>query len=252
MFGVPPRGAFDRESLQLANVLVGNEPETPALELTMATAAAVATGDLYVSLVGSGDSRALPLKSGERLQIKPGTGARCYLAVRGGWVGTLSERITAGNLPTRRNSTGSPKALASPPDSLRDRPIRILPGPAAEHGFTDLTRATLQVRLDSDRVGVRLDGLKLPTPPEQTSEPTSPGAIQVTRDGTPILLGPDGPTIGGYPVIAHVISADLDRVGQLPPGAQVTFEMVTHEQSQAAFIEREERLIRTLKMLRLA
>ena len=50
------------------------------------------------------------------------------------------------------------------------------------------------------------------------SEPAIPGAIQIPPSGGPIVLGPDGPTIGGYPKVAVVIDADLDRLGRAGPG----------------------------------
>ena len=56
---------------------------------------------------------------------------------------------------------------------------------------------------------------------ELPSEPTLPGAIQVPPDGQPIVLGPDAPVTGGYPVIAVVREADLDRLAQLRPGDRV-------------------------------
>jgi allophanate hydrolase subunit 2 len=62
---------------------------------------------------------------------------------------------------------------------------------------------------------------------ELPSEPSTPGTIQVTPGGDPIILGPDGPTIGGYPKIGFVVQADLGRGGQLRPGDPVRLEEVT-------------------------
>jgi allophanate hydrolase subunit 2 len=64
------------------------------------------------------------------------------------------------------------------------------------------------------------------------SEPVCPGAVQVTRDGQSIILGVDGQTIGGYPKIAQVISADLDVVGQLRPGDEVFFSLVPLDEAE--------------------
>ena len=57
---------------------------------------------------------------------------------------------------------------------------------------------------------------------DRLSAPVAPGAIQVAG-GQLIILGVACGTMGGYPHVAHVISADLDRVGQLCPGDQVVF-----------------------------
>jgi allophanate hydrolase subunit 2 len=52
------------------------------------------------------------------------------------------------------------------------------------------------------------------------------GAVQVPPDGRPIVLLPDHATVGGYPVVACVISADLPLLGQLVPGETVTLYSV--------------------------
>jgi allophanate hydrolase subunit 2 len=88
-------------------------------------------------------------------------------------------------------------------------------------------------------MGLRLAGPALERRPgELTSEPVAPGAIQVTNDGRPVVLGVDGQTIGGYPKVAHVIRADLDLLAQLRPGSTVRFRLVTPEAAAAAAAER--------------
>src|SRR5207253_7926461 len=92
----------------------------------------------------------------------------------------------------------------------------------------------------SNRMGLRLQGRALDFPtPELLSEPVSPGAVQVTRDGQCIILGVDGQTIGGYPKIAQVISADLDKLGQLRPGDTIRFTRVTLETAESAYLEKQ-------------
>ena len=91
----------------------------------------------------------------------------------------------------------------------------------------------------ADRMGVRLDGPPLALPRrELVSEPVAPGAVQITNDGRPIVLGVDGQTIGGYPKVAHVITADLDALGQLRPGTSVSFRLVSEEEAESAARER--------------
>ncbi len=53
------------------------------------------------------------------------------------------------------------------------------------------------------------------------------GAVQITGEGQPIVMLPSRATIGGYPKIATVMSADLDRLGQLRPGDPVRFDEVS-------------------------
>ena len=57
-------------------------------------------------------------------------------------------------------------------------------------------------------------------PPRDGVRAGRAGAVQVVNDGQCIVLGVDGQTIGGYPKVAHVIAADLDRLGQLRPGQE--------------------------------
>ena len=74
------------------------------------------------------------------------------------------------------------------------------------------------------------------------SEPVCRGTVQVTNEGQCIVLGVDGQTIGGYPKIAQVISADIDFLGQLRPGDTVRFEEASLEQAEQAYRERWARL----------
>src|SRR5207247_11457919 len=85
----------------------------------------------------------------------------------------------------------------------------------------------------SNRMGLRLQGEPLPFPTrELVSEPVCPGAVQVTRDGQCIVLGVDGQTIGGYPKIAQVINADLDKLGQLRQGERIRLLRVYMEEDE--------------------
>jgi allophanate hydrolase subunit 2 len=78
-------------------------------------------------------------------------------------------------------------------------------------------------------MGVRLEGHALvPTGgADIISEGLVTGAIQVTGEGQPIVMMAARATIGGYPKIATVIAADLDRLGQLRPGQAVRFVEAT-------------------------
>jgi allophanate hydrolase subunit 2 len=76
----------------------------------------------------------------------------------------------------------------------------------------------------SDRVGMRLEGRPLQHryPDRQLpSEGTTRGAIQVPPNGLPVILGPDHPVTGSYPVVGVVIDEDIDKVAQVRPGQYV-------------------------------
>src|SRR5207237_7441094 len=124
------------------------------------------------------------------------------------------------------------------------RRLRYLPGAQASWFAEDaLAGKSFLVSPASNRMGLRLQGEPLAgTGREMVSEPVCPGTVQVTRDGQCIVLGVDGQTIGGYPKIAQVIQADLDRLAQLRPGSPVRFEGVTQEEARTLFFAKEQAL----------
>jgi allophanate hydrolase subunit 2 len=91
-----------------------------------------------------------------------------------------------------------------------------------------LVSTTWEVGPSSNRIGVRLQADEPLAVPhlDMTSRGMITGAIQLPPDGRPIVLLNDHATVGGYPVIATVVSADLGVVGQLRPGDTVRFEPV--------------------------
>ena len=101
--------------------------------------------------------------------------------------------------------------------------------------FTD----TYTVTRLADRMGMRLDGPILVNDINTNikSEGLIRGIIQVPADGKPIILLSDHGTIGGYPKIATVITADLDKVAQLTPGTNIKFKEVNLEQAEKLFNE---------------
>jgi allophanate hydrolase subunit 2 len=104
--------------------------------------------------------------------------------------------------------------------------LNVVPGPR-DDWFVDpdiLIRTNWQVTNRSDRVGIRLIGMPLEYrwPGRQLpSEGATRGAIQVPPNGFPVILGPDHPVTGGYPVIGVVTDEDIDKVAQTRPGQTV-------------------------------
>jgi biotin-dependent carboxylase-like uncharacterized protein len=245
--GVARSGAFDRAALRLANRLVGNPEGAAALEVTLGGLHVRFGAPTTVALTGAccpgapDWDVAVSLPTGTEIQLgTPRTGLRSYLAVRGGIAveAVLGARCTdtlsglgppplrAGDvLPVGRPAGAITGASGATGGKVSAQPIRFGP---RDDWFTAaaremLCRAAWTVRPESDRVGVRLDGpaLERARTGELPSEPTLPGALQVPHDGRPILLGPDGPVSGGYPVIAVLL--DLDPAAQLRPGDTVRF-----------------------------
>lgn len=244
-FGVPPGGAFDRASALLANLLVRNAPEAPTIEMALGSAVFEAIEPVEVAWAGAigpifcdgkplGCPASAKLAPGQALRFEaPTRGTRIYLAVRGGWrarkvLGSVSgtavcpdDTLQVVDAPAVSGGGQRRVQAALPSDPAT---LEVLPGPQADR--LDLGRfleTEYTVSIHSDRVGVRLAGPLLPTPDEIPSEPCCVGAIQITREGLPIILGPDGPTIGGYPKVAVVVDSHLDRVAQLVAGYRVRF-----------------------------
>ncbi|WP_165246464.1 5-oxoprolinase subunit C family protein [Paludisphaera soli] len=275
-FGVPLGGAFDRESLTLANALAGDEPGPAALEMTLRGGAFEARCDLGIAVAGAavpaaivaedGSRRpvAVPssawLRRGERIELgRADQGARTYLATPGGfqvgaWLGSRSDErpvrqgdfLPAGpsRLPCRRPAAVDRR---EPPDALR-----ILPGP--DWSLLDdpdaVCSARFRIGSRSDRMGLRLEGeggsISVATTADRLSAPVTPGAIQAAG-GRLIVLGVSCGTMGGYPHVAQVISADLDRLGRLRPGDPIAFRTVATAEARA--LDREGRMrLRSLSL----
>lgn len=131
--------------------------------------------------------------------------------------------------------------------------IRLIMGPQEDY-FTKSAQQVLcsevfRISQDSDRMGCRLVGPRLDHDSDKGAEIISdglvPGAIQVPGSGAPIVLLADGPTVGGYPKIATVISADLPALATMITGEKLRFVAVTAEEaddilrtSRAVFLAR--------------
>ena len=269
--GVPVGGAADRQSLALGNALVGNPPDAAALEISLAGPTVQSGCDLACVVFGApfdltcGQRRLRPgatfnLAAGEVLRIGgTRTGMRAYLCLRGGidHPAVLGSRSAFEPLQAGAELACVPGQ--APVRFIRDAgeppgPLRILPGAQAD--WFDLRRfaaETCTVTSASNRMGLRLRGEPVPLPGrELVSEPVCPGAVQVTRDGQCIILGVDGQTIGGYPKIAQVVSADLDRLGQLRPGDVVSFMEVNLEEAEELYRQKAAELRQWLRRLQTA
>ena len=127
--------------------------------------------------------------------------------------------------------------------------MRVLPGPQddffPDDAFDVLQQHRFSVTPQSDRMGYRLSGTRIPRLParEMISDATFPGAIQVPASGQPILLMADRQTTGGYPQIATVITADLPLAAQLAPGDWIEFRICSRTEALTALVAQEGRLL---------
>lgn len=125
--------------------------------------------------------------------------------------------------------------------------VRVILGPQREFfsraTVSQFLESVYRVTPDSDRMGYRLQGPRLQAKRAgMISDPTPLGALQVLPSGQLILLMVDRPTVGGYPKIATVCTADLPKVAQLNIGDSVRFQEVTLEESIDLLWQQERRL----------
>ncbi|MCG5432053.1 5-oxoprolinase/urea amidolyase family protein [Mycobacterium sp. MYCO198283] len=256
--GVPPSGAADRHAHELANRLVANPVDRATIEVTLGGLhLRVRGGDALIAVTGAdtrpaadgnpfGGNSVHHARDGERIALAaPSTGLRSYLAVRGGIavepvLGSRSHDVLSGIgpaplragdvLPVGEHTADFPELDQAPVAAVGADVVElaVVPGPRDDW----LADPDALVHRDwvasdrSDRVGVRLSGaaLRHRQPDRQLpSEGAVRGSIQVPPNGLPVILGPDHPVTGGYPVVGVVTSGDVDKVAQLRPGQAVRF-----------------------------
>jgi antagonist of KipI len=262
-FGVSASGAADALALRAGNLLVGNAENAAALEMTLAGGVFEFEHAAVIALTGSDFGAGLPMWSavevgaGETVRCGPTrSGARCYLAVRGGLavpktMGSASVHVTTGVggrplrsgdvLPVGDAALRKPRSgQIAPPQGAPGGLLRVTPAPQAEWFAGELYSGAYRVAEESNRMGLRLRGAAIPSPPgHMLTEGVPLGAIQVPPDGQPIILFVEHQTTGGYPKPANVISADFWRLGQLRPRDQVRFELVTLDRAIDLLREQE-------------
>ncbi len=218
--------------------------------------------------------RVLPLARGQLLRVGPlRNGCRTYVAVAGGILGptmfgsAASDELTqlgAGPLQAGQQlfagvwaaPLGDRLASGVATELVDGEPVelRVVPGPHAELFASDaLVRAagtTFVVESESNRVGIRLRAEHDPGALHAQGAPVSAldshgvvtGTVQLPPDGRPVILSSDHATLGGYPVLAVVVQADLGRLGQCGPGTRLRLLPVDPE----AALEAASAVARTL------
>lgn len=254
--GVTRSGAADRRSHTLANRLVTNPDDRATVEVALGGfTARVHGGDVAIAVTGADTDPAVNgtpfginsihyAHDGDVISLGVAySGLRSYLAVRGGFdvtpvLGSRSydvmsaigpQPLKPGDvLPVGEHTEDFPEVDQAPVAAFDDDvlELRVVPGPR-DDWFVDpdvLVRTNWQVTNRSDRVGMRLVGMPLDyrRPDRQLpSEGATRGAIQVPPNGLPVILGPDHPVTGGYPVVGVVVDDDIDKASQARPGQTV-------------------------------
>jgi antagonist of KipI len=273
---------MDEFALRMANRLVGNSERSVCLEMTLPGAEFEVTQDCEFALTGGDLSAYLdsnPLhcwengfaKAGQRLVFaRRRRGARAYLSVAGGFI---AERVLGSGSTDTRNGWGGLQgralrrgdelyvqdtaavdrhsfwAVCSEALAGYQSPfwLRVLDGPQSEFFSLETRRtfaaAEFRIGGNSNRMAYRLEGPKLDPPNHDwISEPVPMGAVQVLPNGEVLLLMADRQTVGGYPKIAVLISADLPKAAQLCPGHRVRFQAVSLEEAHRALVQQQDRL----------
>lgn len=238
---VPPAGALVPELLVAANRSVENEDGAAGIEL-LGQLSVRARGDVQLA-VDDGPPRAL--RANETMTIASGARRCAYLAVRGGVVapvvlGGRGALLAAGiGGPLRAGAIvdvgDAPRAArlaaasASRATFRGGDTISILPGPDLDafpgDAIAILTSSSYRISPSSNRVGTRLEGPALPRRAgyRERSRPMIRGALEVPGDGLPIVLGPEHPTTGGYPIVGVIANAELGRFHAIRLGGTVRF-----------------------------
>ncbi len=244
----------------------------PSLLFNTATTICLTGADFGATLDGVAVPRGAPIAAaaGQTLAMARvrGGGVRGYLLVAGGldipaylgsrstfdlgeFGGHAARRVVAGDtLHLGDAATTDRVPIETAPPIGTDWSLRVLYGP---HGAPDFftpddiatfTASTWKVHYNSNRTGVRLIGPKPEWARQDGGEaglhpsnihdnPYAIGAIDFTGD-MPIILGPDGPSLGGFVCPFVVIAADLWKIGQLAAGDSVRFDVVTAQAAATA------------------
>lgn len=264
---------MDAFALQALNAIVGNAPDSAALEWALGGGIVRFQGDCIFAIGGARAratmaGRSMPsfttchARAGDELTVEQLVAHRfLYIAFSGGIdvpqiLGSRSTYLPGhfggysggmighnSSLPLGPLPSSTPaEGFACPAELLplyESSAVRITRGTHAdlfdESAWHTLLETEFKVSTASDRTGYKLKGNVLGNSVGNLpSDASCQGAIQIPLDGTPIVLMADAPTVGGYPKIAAVAEADLPILAQRSPGEIVRFQLVTIEQSQRA------------------
>jgi allophanate hydrolase subunit 2 len=228
---VPVGGALSRRMLARANAALGNDATAAAIEV-FGRLVLRAEVDIDVAT----ESGPQGLRAGQDFVVDPAPDLRVrYVAVPGGVDAPLvlgSRSVLAGCFGHALRPGDQVRALGSRGTSYTDSPLRgvertfrVVQGPDEPSSFAALLAGPWRVEPASDRRGTRLGGRVVPIArtDDMPSSPSTVGAIQLPASGEPIVVGPDGPTTGGYAIIGVVVRGDLDAFHEVPLGASIRF-----------------------------
>ena len=261
--GIPFSGAMDKRNYFLANSLVGNKINKPVIEFAYQGPLIkyngekinfAITGDVIFKLIKKNDEidgncyESYILEDGDQIDIiSTNKSVYGYLAVSGDF--NLKYQWGSCSINTKANIGSNEGQILKNFQKIeifninsnhitkklnyintKIERIRVIKGTNYDYfskeGKKIFFNKEFNVSKLSDRMGMRLEGQKIENIVDTNirSEGLVKGVIQVPADGNPIIMLSDHGTIGGYPKIGVVISADYDKLVQLLPGSKIKFQ----------------------------
>ena len=273
--GLPFSGAMDQRNFLISNSLVGNKRDEAVLEFAYQGPLLKVKNDNILFAITGNVNFKIKKKTSEIIDgecyktyllnkddeldiISTNQSVYGYLAVSSGFkvekfMGSYSTTTRAGVggnngnkiLVNQKIYINNSKAILKNKEinflNSKIEFIRILKGTNfdyfSENSIRKFFREEFTVTKLTDRMGMRLKGPMLENNKETNirSEGLIKGVIQVPADGNPIIMLSDHGTIGGYPKIGVIISADYDKLVQLPPSSKIKFKLVELEEAEKLF-----------------
>jgi antagonist of KipI len=274
--GIRPGGIMDQFSASIANALVGNPLNEDLLEIHFPACEIIFTTSCLISIVGADftaklNEKYLPLnkpllipKNGKLQFIAPKNGRIAYIAIQGGLLGQ-GRLIKNSEIEFKKKPKLTATSLHIFPWSAdiswrEDSPeIHVIQGREWERLNEGSQRQfcckPFKISHHADRMGYRL--LHKPfhtrTKEEIISSAVNFGTIQLLPNGQTIVLMADHQTTGGYPRIAHVISADLPKLAQKRTGDEVVFHLTDQQTAEKEWVAQQKhiRQIQNISQLKL-
>ena len=272
--GIPFSGAMDNRNFQISNKLVGNETNYPVIEFAYQgpllkyfgdDIKCAITGDVKFIIKKNDNDiegncyQSFTLENGDEIDIiTTNKSVYGYLAISGEfnleyqWSScSINTKANIGSNNGKRIEDTQKIYISKINKDLNDKKlnyintkiekIRVIKGTNfnyfSNEGKNIFFDKEFVVSKLSDRMGMRLDGPKIENIVDTNikSEGLIKGVIQVPADGNPIIMLSDHGTIGGYPKIGVVISADYVKLVQLTPGSKIKFQEVELSSAETLF-----------------
>jgi biotin-dependent carboxylase-like uncharacterized protein len=272
--GIPFSGAMDNRNYLLANKLVGNKLDLPAIEFAYQGPLLrfygekiniVITGDVFFKLkqkdkeIDGNCYETYQLENEDEINIlSTNKSVYGYLAISGKfdlklqWGScSINTKANIGSNEGKKLDNEQKIKITKVNENIERKKInylnskieniRVIRGTNfnyfSDEGKKDFLEKEFTVSKLSDRMGMRLQGTKIENIRNTNikSEGLLKGVIQVPADGNPIIMLSDHGTIGGYPKIAVVATVDYDRLVQISPGSKIKFKEIELTDAETLF-----------------